>query len=538
MKKYMAGLLALLFALSPVSVLAADAFTLTLSTKEVRRGGELTLSGTVPGESDDAVAIKIVSPAQTVFYVDMIQAVSGNYSATVGIPASDDLAPPGRYTVVAGSGGETKTETFSVVSGSTPGGGGSGTSPTPPAASTPADGTGIPPGAGQADGSIARPELAQDGRYIVGSDTLAQTAQQAVSGGAVSIELPAAAGEAGTALELPGQALNELKAKNLGLVITTGTRTVRFSAGAIAASDNASSRVRVVLNAAWSAVAQTTVEQSLRADADYKPTGVVLSVVIQVISGDRIQEIHQLDRPAIVTLKLTEEQEKKISAELAGVYYVDGQGAEYVPGKLEGGVFTFTAEHFSYYAILEYNKTFLDLVGHWAEQAVKSLAAKHIVTGVDERHYAPNRSITRAEFVTLIMRGVEQADGTGQATTSGSGATPFKDVTADRYYAQPVAQAAALGIVSGYNGAFRPNDPITREEAVVSLVRAAEAMDASGKGGQGAPAFADAKEISAWATAAANQAWTQGWIQGDGSRFHPRQAVTRAEVAVMVGRLL
>lgn len=549
MKKTLAALLVLWFALGPASVFAADTFTLSLSAKEVRRGGELTLSGTVPGETDGKVTVKIVSPAQTVLYVDAISAVRGSYSATVGIPASEDLAPLGRYTVVAGSGGTTKTDTFSVVTGggSSGGGSGGGSTPSAPTPSVPApatDASGIPEGAGQVRGSIARAELAADGRYLVGSGKLAEAAQQAGSGGTVTIELHSAAGEAGTALELPGQAISKLGKEGKGLIITTATRTVEFPAGAFALSGEASSRVRIVLNAAWSAEAKSTVEQSIRADADYKPTGVVLSVVVQVIVGDRVTEIHQLDRPATVSIKLTPEQEKLISSEMAGVYYVDGRGAEYVPGKLEGGVFTFTAEHFSYYAILEYDKTFLDLTGHWSEQAVKTLAAKHIVTGVDARHYAPNRSITRAEFVTLIMRTVAEVQAVGGGSKSmdgGASASPFKDVAADRYYAQSVAQAARLGIVSGYDGAFRPNDPITREEAVVSLVRAAEAETINAKvvaGGQKPPTFADAQDISAWASKAVDQAWSQGWIQGDGHRFNPRHDLTRAEVAVMLRRLL
>ncbi|MGP0584271.1 S-layer homology domain-containing protein [Paenibacillus timonensis] len=542
MKKTLAALLVLLFALAPVSVLAADAFTLTLSSKEVRRGGELTLSGTVSGEAGGGnVTIKIVSPAQTVLYVDVIPAVSGSYSAAVGIPASEDLAPLGRYTVIAGSGSETKTDTFSVVTGGGTPGGGSIVSPAPTPQAPSADASGIPAGAGQASGSTARPDLAADGRYLVGSGTLAAAAQQAGSDGTVTIELPSASGEAGTALELPGRALSKLTGEGQGLIITTGSRTVEFPAGAFALSGEASSRVRIVLNAAWSAEAKTTVEQSVRADSDYKPTGVVLSVVVQIIVGDQVKEIHQLDRPATVSIQLTPEQEKLISGDLAGVYYVNGQGAEYVSGNLVDGIFTFTAEHFSYYAILEYNKTFLDLSGHWAEAAVKTLAAKHIVTGVDARHYAPNRSITRAEFVTLVMRSVmevQAADGGVSPAKVGS-ASPFKDVASDRYYAEAVAQAAQLGIVSGYNGAFRPNELITREEAVVSLVRAAEIMNtAAVAGGQKPPAFADAQDISAWAVKAVDQAWSQGWIQGDGSNFNPRHDLTRAEVAAMLRRLL
>ncbi|RRJ64019.1 S-layer homology domain-containing protein [Paenibacillus oralis] len=546
MKKYVAAILALLFVLTPVSSFAAASFTLELSVKEVLRGGEITLSGTVAGETDDVV-VKMVSPNQTVFYIDVISAENGAYSQTVAIPETEDLAPSGVYTVVAGNGGLTQSGTFTIPgkdgNNPEPPGGepskpsnpsrGSNSNPvttTPPADDSDTDD--IPRSAGQANGANVQPELAKDGRYIVGSDVLAKAAEQAKD--AVTIELPASAAETGSALEISAKSLNAIKDKNLALIVTTDNRTVHLPAGSFAVPNDDLSRVRVVLNAAWSDEAQAVVEQSLRVSPDYTSTGVVLSVVIQLISGDSVTEIHQLDKPAVVTLKLTDEQAKRISADLAGVYYADGKTVEYTPGTVKNGTFMFSVEHFSYYTILEYSKTFADLVGHWAESSVKSLAAKGIVNGVDANHYAPGRSITRAEFVALIMRALEQS---GDPLADQGAEGTFTDVPAGQYYTRNVADAAALGIITGYNGKFRPNDQITREEAVVALVRAAEYFNLTAANG-GQPAFADTGSISGWAKAAVSSAWSKGLIQGDGKKFSPDRAVTRAEVAVMVKRLI
>ncbi|MCM3700251.1 S-layer homology domain-containing protein [Paenibacillus macerans] len=541
MKKYVAAILALLFVLTPVSVYAATSFTLELSVKEVLRGGEITLSGTVADETDDVV-VKIVSPNQTVLYIDVISAQNGVYSQTVAIPETEDLAPSGVYTVIAGNGGLTQSGTFAIPrkGGNNPEepsrpsnpSGGSNSNPvttTPPANNS--DSKDIPPAAGQVSGANVQPELAKDGRYIAGSDVLAKAAQQASD--AVTIELPASAAEAGSALEFPAKSLTGLEDREIDLIVTSGNRTVRFPAGSLAVSADELTRVRIVLNAAWSDEAKAVVEQSLRANPDYTSTGVVLSVVIQLISGDNVTEIHQLDKPAEVTLKLTDEQAKQISADLAGVYYVDGKTLVYTPGTVKNGTFNFTVGHFSYYTILQYSKTFVDLVGHWAENSVKSLAAKGIVKGVDENHYAPGRSITRAEYVALIMRTLEQS---GKPLADQSTEGTFTDVPASQYYTRNVADAAALGIITGYNGKFRPNDQITREEAVVALVRAADYFNLAANGGQ--PAFADAGSISGWAKAAVDSAWSKGLIQGDGQKFSPDRAVNRAEVAVMVKRLI
>ncbi|CAH0119952.1 hypothetical protein PAE9249_02461 [Paenibacillus sp. CECT 9249] len=549
-RKYAAAMLALLFALSlsQASVFAADAFTLELSAKEVKRGEEIAISGTVTAETGD-VALKAISPNQTVLYIDVVPSVDGRYSATVTIPTDEDLAPAGVYTVTAGTGSLAASKTFTIPgsTGNPPGGGdgenpghggnsggtgGTGSSNSGNVTVPPKE-TGIPSGAGQAAGSVVRPELTADGRYIAGSETLAEAMRQAAD--AVTIELPATAGDTGAALEFPAASLNELRDRNLDLIVTSGNRTVRFPVGSITAPNDRQALIRIVLKAAWTEEARKLVQQSIGSRSDYTSTGVVLSVVIQIVSGDQITEIHTLDKPAVVSMKLTEEQEQRISADLAGVYYADGKAIEYVPGQLRQGIFTFTADHFSYYAILEYSKTFADLTGHWAESAVKALAAKHLVNGVDERHYEPNRGITRAEFVTLVMRSIDYA-GNAPAASSAA-ANPFQDVAAGRYYSEQVVKAAALDIVSGYNGAFRPDDPITREEAVVALVRAAQYFSLP-ESGRDEPAFADAKEISSWAAAAVNEAWTLGLIQGDGARFHPKHAVTRAEVAIMIHRLV
>ncbi|MFB5762743.1 S-layer homology domain-containing protein [Paenibacillus medicaginis] len=542
----------------------AAAFALELSANEVRRGGAITISGTVPGGSHDVV-LKIISPNQTVFYVDVISAAGGSYGVDVAIPTSEELAPFGTYTVVTGSGGVQASKTFSVAGdgnnpgngGENPGNGGNdpdngggnpgngGSDPDKGGGSGGGSGGGggggtviIPPkqpgisdGAGQVTGAVIQPEKGQNGSYIVGSGTLAAAAGQAKD--AVTIQLPAAAGESGAPLEFPAGSLKDLQSKQLDLIITSGNHTVRFPAGSIGTSAaKEQSILRFVLNTAMTEEAGKVIEQTLQTNTDYTQTGIVLSVVIQLVTDGQVVEIHELDKPASVTIQLTAEQAAKLRAPLAGVYYVDGKQLEYIGGKLNGDVFTFAAKHFSYYTVLEYNKTFVDLAGHWAEQAVNQLAAKGIVTGVDERHYEPNRAITRAEFVTLIMRAIEQ---TGKS--SANGANPFADVKAGQYYTGPIAAAAELGIVTGYDGKFRPADRITREEAVVSLVRAAKYFSLAGKQ-QGEPSFADAGKISSWAAAAVKEAWSAGLIEGDGKAFKPKNSVTRAEVAVMIQRLL
>ena len=99
----------------------------------------------------------------------------------------------------------------------------------------------------------------------------------------------------------------------------------------------------------------------------------------------------------------------------------------------------------------------------WYAQAVNALASLGIVQGVGDGMFAPERTITRAEFTVIAMRFAELPTG---------GTNPFSDVrTSDWFYAQVVG-AAQYGWITGYtNGAFGPNNTITRAEVTAIVNR-------------------------------------------------------------------
>lgn len=98
--------------------------------------------------------------------------------------------------------------------------------------------------------------------------------------------------------------------------------------------------------------------------------------------------------------------------------------------------------------------------GQWYTVAVSTLANVGAITGCGDGTFQPRKSITRAEFVT-ILAGIY-----GENTSKGM---PFSDVGRSWCY-DSVATAYANGWVSGYSdGTFRPNQTITRAEAVVIL---------------------------------------------------------------------
>lgn len=99
---------------------------------------------------------------------------------------------------------------------------------------------------------------------------------------------------------------------------------------------------------------------------------------------------------------------------------------------------------------------------NWYVQPVETLASLHIIEGVGNGTFEPNRAITRAEFAAIAAR-------FANALTAG---TSFADVDEDAWYAVFVSTAASFGWINGVgNGMYEPNRPITRTEAAAIINR-------------------------------------------------------------------
>ncbi|WP_215508012.1 S-layer homology domain-containing protein [Peptoniphilus sp. EMRHCC_23] len=161
---------------------------------------------------------------------------------------------------------------------------------------------------------------------------------------------------------------------------------------------------------------------------------------------------------------------------------------------------------------------------HWALNAIAHSVARGYFKGEGEGRFAPNRAITRAEFVTILGR---------KAGITPSGAsTAFKDVKGDAYYAPYVAWAASAGMIQGTGGGkFEPNRTITREEMAVILdkfLSHEKKAYASAAKGQ----FHDGTKISSWAKDSVEKMTRQGLLNGMGNgNFAPKESFSRAQAA-------
>jgi hypothetical protein len=212
----------------------------------------------------------------------------------------------------------------------------------------------------------------------------------------------------------------------------------------------------------------------------------------------------------------------------------------YIGGKVDlaTGTVTSNVPHLSTYEVLADTQTFTDIQGNYAQTDIQILLAHHVINGMTPTLFEPNLSVTRAQFVTMIVRAL----GLPLGTSSNTG---YKDVSASDWFAGAVESATAAGIVNGYPGdEFMPNAPISRQQMAAMVVRAMSAAHqaptivASQVSGILAP-YTDANQVASWAKTAMAVAIEQHIIDGmTSSTLVPDGTATRAQAAVVIKRLL
>ncbi len=160
----------------------------------------------------------------------------------------------------------------------------------------------------------------------------------------------------------------------------------------------------------------------------------------------------------------------------------------------------------------------------WYYDAVAYTVSKGIFAGITQTTFEPNTPMTRAMFVATLSRmaGVK---------VNNNVKTVFSDVKSGQWYTGAVKWASDNGIVSGSDGKFMPNDPITREQICTILVTYAKYKKITLTPKQAAVSFKDAAKISKWAKAAVTTCQRAGLVAGANGSFNPKGKATRAEVA-------
>lgn len=169
-----------------------------------------------------------------------------------------------------------------------------------------------------------------------------------------------------------------------------------------------------------------------------------------------------------------------------------------------------------------------DISGHWAQVPMQEFIDKGWLAGISENVYAPDLQLTRAQYAALINRvlGFKDADQDMSA---------FTDVNDGDWFYETMAAAAKKGYLRGTSQTtMGPNDPVTREQAMVILARL---LNLAGGQASGLDAFADKDQVSDWAVPEVSAMVGKGYIFGDAAGLRPQDVMTRAEGVAMLSRL-
>lgn len=162
---------------------------------------------------------------------------------------------------------------------------------------------------------------------------------------------------------------------------------------------------------------------------------------------------------------------------------------------------------------------------HWGYQYMKTANEKGWMTGYSPTSFMPDKTVTRAQLVTLLYR--------FSGSPVGTSSPNYLDTANDAWYIKGLAWASSNGIVQGYvkpeGSYFRPDQGVSRQEVWTILERYA----GDGSYGFDLSRFNDEKSIPEYARKGAAWSVTKGILSGkqrsDGLYADPAGSCTRAE---------
>lgn len=174
------------------------------------------------------------------------------------------------------------------------------------------------------------------------------------------------------------------------------------------------------------------------------------------------------------------------------------------------------------------NVPFTDVyLGAWYYDAVKYCYDNDLMNGVTSKLFYPNMQVTRA-MVCAVLCNLEGGANRGYQI--------YWDVPQGKWYSDSVNWCARNGIVNGYgNGAFGPEDPVTREQLVSMLHKYAAYKGYQTWKTTDLSDYRDASQISGWAYNTVSWAVAADIMKGDYyHQLKPKATANRAELATML----
>ena len=346
---------------------------------------------------------------------------------------------------------------------------------------------------------------------------------------------------------LNGQTIKDMEEKGATLVIKTDTASYTLPAseiniGSISAQTGTQAALKDITVSVTIAAPPADIVKVVADTANKNGYQLVVAPVefkVTCTSGDKAVEISKFNGYVERTVAIPDGIDpSKITTGI--VLNADGTFLHVptqiivIDGKYYARINSLTS---SIYSVIYSPREFKDVDSHWAKEAINDMASRLVINGADEESFIPDRDITRAEFAAILVRALGLRPGTG--------ASGFDDVKSGDWYSGYVKTAVEYKLISGYGeGKFGPMDKITREQAMTIIARAMkmtglESGLAAGEADQLLASFKDGDSSAVYARSSIAECIKAGIVSGRSStEVAPKGSITRAEVAVMVRRLL
>ncbi len=193
------------------------------------------------------------------------------------------------------------------------------------------------------------------------------------------------------------------------------------------------------------------------------------------------------------------------------------------------------------------NTKFSDVTSEysWAEEAINKLVESGAISGVDEKHFEPDASVTKEQFAKMLVGalGIElpqKSDEAVQENAEAEEIVTYSDIEESRWsYPYILASSEFLYDDSFGANTFNPEENYTREKCAYAI---AMALGYGGKGANLLDAdvlennFKDTDEIAKALKTAVAMTVERGIVKGADKLIRPKGEVTRAEAAVLLYR--
>lgn len=172
----------------------------------------------------------------------------------------------------------------------------------------------------------------------------------------------------------------------------------------------------------------------------------------------------------------------------------------------------------------EINIKLTDIQNHWAKEYIEKAISKNILSGYKDSTFKPNKEITRAEFITMIVKAFNLTSDKTKV---------FKD-TQNHWAKEMISIAYDKGIIKGTDlDVFSPNEAITREQIAVILNNILKLQKTK------TADFKDKESISQWSQDAIDALSENKILNGyDDGSFKAKGQATRAEAITILLRAL